>query len=43
MAALAGFLVLGQGLGGRELVGMAFVVVASVGASRRASDPPVPV
>jgi inner membrane transporter RhtA len=43
MAALAGFLVLGQGLGARALVGMALVVVASVGASRRLSEPPVPV
>lgn len=43
MAALAGFVVLGQGLGARALLGMALVVVASVGASRRASEPPVPV
>jgi inner membrane transporter RhtA len=33
VAALAGFIVLGQGLSGRELAGMALVVVASVGAS----------
>ncbi len=36
VAALAGFLVLGQGLGARELVGIAFVVAASLGASRHA-------
>ena len=40
-AALAGFLVLGQGLSARELFGMALVVVASVGASRRAREAPV--
>jgi inner membrane transporter RhtA len=40
-AALAGAIVLGQGLGIRALVGIALVVVASVGASRRASEPPV--
>ncbi len=38
MAALAGFLVLGQTLGARALLGIALVVVASVGASRRAPD-----
>ncbi len=43
MAALAGLLVLGQGLGTRALVGMALVVIASVGASRRTREPPVPV
>ena len=41
MAALAGFLVLGQALGARELVGIALVVVASVGASRRAREAPI--
>lgn len=41
MAALAGFVVLGQGLSGRELVGIALVVVASVGASRRAREPAI--
>jgi inner membrane transporter RhtA len=41
MAALAGFLVLGQGLSGRELAGIALVVVASVGASRRAREAPI--
>lgn len=35
MAALAGLLVLGQQLSGRELVGIALVVAASVGAARR--------
>jgi inner membrane transporter RhtA len=41
MAALAGFIVLGQGLSGRELAGIALVVVASVGASRRARQAPI--
>jgi inner membrane transporter RhtA len=36
MAALAGLLVLGQGLSARALVGIALVIAASVGASRRA-------
>jgi inner membrane transporter RhtA len=36
IAALAGLLVLGQHLGARVLVGIALVIVASVGASRRA-------
>lgn len=42
VAALAGFLVLGQVLGTAQLVGMAFVVAASIlvlGAQRRASRP----
>ncbi len=43
MAALAGFLVLGQSLSGRQLGGIALVVVASVGASRRARGAPVAV
>jgi inner membrane transporter RhtA len=43
MAALAGFLVVGQALAGRELVGIALVVVASGGASRRARGAPVAV
>jgi inner membrane transporter RhtA len=43
MAALAGFLILGQGLGGRALVGIALVVAASIGASRRAREAPVAV
>ena len=41
MAALAGFLVLGQGLVAREVVGIALVVVASVGAARRTREAPV--
>ncbi len=41
MAALAGFIVLGQGLAGREVVGIALVVVASVGAARRTREAPV--
>lgn len=41
MAALAGFIVIGQGLSARELVGMALVVAASVGASRNARRAPV--
>ncbi len=43
VAALAGFLVLGQQLGARELTGIALVVVASVGASRRMPDAPLSV
>jgi inner membrane transporter RhtA len=43
MAALAGFLVLGQGLSVRALLGIALVVAASVGASRQARDAPVAV
>jgi len=43
VAALAGFLILGQGLGARQLIGIALVVLASVGASRRAHEPPVAV
>jgi inner membrane transporter RhtA len=40
MAAVAGFLVLDQGLGARSLGGIALVVLASVGASRRRDTPP---
>jgi inner membrane transporter RhtA len=40
MAALAGLLVLGQGLSARALVGIALVIGASVGASRRARHAP---
>lgn len=43
MAALAGFIVLGQGLGIRALLGIALVVAASVGASLRAGKPPIAV
>jgi inner membrane transporter RhtA len=43
MAALAGLIVLGQGLGARSVVGIALVVCASVGASRRAREAPVDV
>ena len=43
MAALAGFLVLGQNLGGRALAGIGLVVVASVGAARGAREAPVAV
>jgi inner membrane transporter RhtA len=43
VAALAGLIVLGQGLGPRELVGIGLVVVASIGASRQARDAPVAV
>jgi inner membrane transporter RhtA len=35
MAALAGFIVLGQGLDVRQLLGMGLVITASIGASRR--------
>ena len=43
MAALAGFIVLGQGLSSRALAGMALVVAASIGASRRTRQAPVAV
>jgi inner membrane transporter RhtA len=43
VATLAGFLVLGQGMSARALVGVALVVAASVGASRRIRDQPVAV
>jgi inner membrane transporter RhtA len=43
MAALAGFIVLGQGLGVRTLLGMGLVVIASVGSARRAREAPVAV
>lgn len=39
VAALAGFLVLGQSLAARSLAGIALVVLASVGASRRRQSP----
>jgi inner membrane transporter RhtA len=41
VAALAGLIVLGQGLAARAVVGIALVVAASIGASRRAPEPPV--
>jgi inner membrane transporter RhtA len=41
MAALAGFIALGQGLSAREVLGIALVVVASVGAARRAREAPI--
>ena len=40
MAALAGFVVLGQQLSARAVMGIALVVAASVGASVRARRPP---
>jgi inner membrane transporter RhtA len=40
MAAFAGLVVLGQGLSVRQLVGIALVISASAGASRRARDAP---
>jgi inner membrane transporter RhtA len=43
MAALAGLIVLGQDLSARAVVGIALVVVASVGASRRSRAAPVAV
>jgi inner membrane transporter RhtA len=43
MAALAGFLVLSQGLTGRALVGIALVVAASIGTSLQSRDPPIAV
>ena len=39
VAALAGFIVLGQDLGARELVAIALVVVASIGVTRAAGPP----
>jgi inner membrane transporter RhtA len=41
IAALAGFLVLGQDLVAREVVGIACVVIASAGAARTARRPTV--
>jgi inner membrane transporter RhtA len=43
MAALAGLIVLGQGLSGRALAGIALVVIASAGASLQTRAPPVDV
>lgn len=43
MAAVAGFLVLGQGMSARALGGIALVVAASLGASRRTREAPVAV
>jgi inner membrane transporter RhtA len=40
IAALAGFLVLGQDLGGRAIVAIALVVAASVGVTRTSAGPP---
>jgi inner membrane transporter RhtA len=41
VAALAGWVVLGQGLSGRDLLGIGLVVAASAGASRRSRQAPV--
>jgi inner membrane transporter RhtA len=41
MAALAGFIVLGQNLSARALGGIALVVAASIGASRQTREPPL--
>jgi inner membrane transporter RhtA len=41
MAAVAGFIALGQGLAVSEVVGIALVVLASVGAARRTREAPV--
>jgi inner membrane transporter RhtA len=41
VAALAGFVVLGQTLGARELVAIGLVIAASVGVTRTAAPPPV--
>jgi inner membrane transporter RhtA len=43
VATLAGFLVLGQGMSARALVGIALVVLASGGCSRRSAQPAVAV
>jgi inner membrane transporter RhtA len=42
VAAMAGFVVLSQGLDVREIVAIGFVVAASAGATRSAPPPPVP-
>ena len=42
VAALAGLVVLHQGLSGRALLGIGLVIAASVGASRRAREAPTP-
>jgi inner membrane transporter RhtA len=41
VAAIAGFVVLGQHLGARELVAIALVIAASIGATRTTAPPPV--
>ncbi|HEX2103368.1 MAG TPA: EamA family transporter [Solirubrobacteraceae bacterium] len=41
VAALAGFVVLGQTLGGREVVAIVLVIAASIGVTRRSATPPV--
>jgi inner membrane transporter RhtA len=43
VAALAGLVLLGQGLSARALLGIALVVIASVGAARRTREAPVAV
>jgi inner membrane transporter RhtA len=43
MATLAGLIVLGQALSGRALLGITLVIIASVGASRRAREAPTAV
>jgi inner membrane transporter RhtA len=43
VAALAGLIVLGQGLSPRELIGIALVIAASAGASMKSREPPVAV
>jgi inner membrane transporter RhtA len=40
MAALAGFIVLGQSLSARDVIAIGFVVAASVGVSRTVAPPP---
>jgi inner membrane transporter RhtA len=41
VAALAGFVVLGQRLGARDLVAIALVIAASVGVTRTSATAPV--
>jgi inner membrane transporter RhtA len=41
VAALAGLVLLGQSLSAREVIGIALVVAASAGASRRIGEAPV--
>ena len=41
MAALAGFVLIGQSLSSRQLIGIGLVIVASLGAFRGAREPPI--
>jgi inner membrane transporter RhtA len=41
VAAIAGFVVVGQDLGAREIIAIVLVVTASAGAARRATSPSI--